>query len=133
MVLDVEPSPDAITLDSGGFVLLRPEGDWDRSGILEISATRPVRDPGENVVLILPPKNVPECWLCRIGFGGFQITGVVRARYTLEFKQEAVEHADEALALYLETFDELRKSIPEERSLKQPISLGVTVRIPVIA
>ncbi len=50
MVLDVEPLPDAITLDSGGFVLLRPEGAWDQPGILEISATRPVRAPGENVV-----------------------------------------------------------------------------------
>ena len=50
MVLDVGPLPDAITLDSGGIVLLRPEGDWDRPGVLEISATRPVRDPGENVV-----------------------------------------------------------------------------------
>src|ERR1700737_810600 len=30
MVLDVEPLPDAITLDSGGFVILRPEGDWDQ-------------------------------------------------------------------------------------------------------
>src|ERR1700731_664044 len=30
MVLDVEPRPDAITLDRGGAVLLRPEGDWDR-------------------------------------------------------------------------------------------------------
>ena len=28
--------------------------------------------------------------MCRIGFGGFQITGIVRARGTLEFKQEAV-------------------------------------------
>ncbi|MGA7384290.1 MAG: GNAT family N-acetyltransferase, partial [Methylocella sp.] len=46
----VEPHPDAITLDSGGFVLLRPEGDWDRPGILEISADRTIRDPGENVV-----------------------------------------------------------------------------------
>ena len=61
MMADVEPHPDAITLDSGGFVLLRPEGDWDRPGILEISATRPVHDPGENVVPILPPKNVPQC------------------------------------------------------------------------
>ena len=59
MVADVEPHPDGITLDSRGFVLLRPEGDWDRPGNLEISATRPVRDPGENVVLKLPPKNVP--------------------------------------------------------------------------
>ena len=50
MLLEMEPLPDAITLDSGGYVILRPEGDWDRPGILEISATRPVRDPGENVV-----------------------------------------------------------------------------------
>lgn len=47
--------------------------------------------------------------------------------------EEAVMHAEEALALYLETLDELGKSIPEERALKQPVSLGVTVRIPVIA
>jgi hypothetical protein len=47
--------------------------------------------------------------------------------------EEAVEHAGEALALYLETFDELGKSIPMERGLKQPVSLGVTMRIPVIA
>ena len=60
MVLDVEPRPDAITLDCGGAVLLRPEGDWDKPGILEISATRPVRDSGENLVSILPPKNVPQ-------------------------------------------------------------------------
>ena len=50
MLLEMEPLPDAITLDSGGYVILRPEGDWDRPGILEISAARPVRDPGENVV-----------------------------------------------------------------------------------
>jgi hypothetical protein len=37
------------------------------------------------------------------------------------------------LTLYLESFDELGKSIPEERGLKQPTSLAVTVRIPVIA
>jgi predicted GNAT family N-acyltransferase len=50
MAVDVEPLPNAITLDSGGLVIMRPEGDWDQPGILEISATRPVRDPGENVV-----------------------------------------------------------------------------------
>jgi predicted GNAT family N-acyltransferase len=50
MAVDVEPLPNAITLDSGGFVLLRPEGDWDQPGILETSAIRPVRDPRENVV-----------------------------------------------------------------------------------
>jgi predicted GNAT family N-acyltransferase len=42
MLLEMEPSQDAITLDSGGYVILRPEGDWDRPGILEISAARPV-------------------------------------------------------------------------------------------
>jgi hypothetical protein len=50
MLLELEPSQDAITLDSGGYVILRPEGDWDQPGILEISATRPVRDPRENAV-----------------------------------------------------------------------------------
>jgi predicted GNAT family N-acyltransferase len=50
MLLEIEPSQDAITLDSGGYVILRPEGDWDQPGILETSATRPVRDPGENAV-----------------------------------------------------------------------------------
>jgi hypothetical protein len=50
MAVDVEPLADAITLDSGGYVILRPEGEWDRPGILETSAGRPVRDPGDNVV-----------------------------------------------------------------------------------
>jgi len=56
MLLEMEPSQDAITLNSGGYVILRPEGDWDRPGILEISAARPVRDPGGNVV---QPAHVP--------------------------------------------------------------------------
>lgn len=47
--------------------------------------------------------------------------------------EEAITHAEEALTLYLETLDELGKSIPEEQGLKQPVSLGVTVRVPVIA
>jgi predicted RNase H-like HicB family nuclease len=47
--------------------------------------------------------------------------------------EEAIKHAEETLTLYLESFDELGKSIPEERGLKQPTSLGVTGRIPVIA
>jgi hypothetical protein len=45
MLVDLEPLPNAVTIDSGGYVILRPEGDWDRPGILEVSATRPVRDP----------------------------------------------------------------------------------------
>ena len=47
--------------------------------------------------------------------------------------EEAVKHAEEALALYLETLDELGKAIPEEKDINQPVSLGVTVRVPVIA
>jgi predicted GNAT family N-acyltransferase len=50
MVVDLAPLPNAITVENGAYVILRPEGDWDQPGILEISATRPVRDPGENVV-----------------------------------------------------------------------------------
>ena len=46
--------------------------------------------------------------------------------------EEAVKHAEEALELYLETLNELGKSAPEELVQKQPVSLGVTVRIPVI-
>ena len=47
--------------------------------------------------------------------------------------EEAVKHTKETLTLYLESFDELGKSILEERGLKQPTSFGVTVRILVIA
>ena len=47
--------------------------------------------------------------------------------------EEAVKNAEEALALYLETLDELGKAIPEEKDINQPVSLGVTVRVPVIA
>src|SRR5580698_4178566 len=45
MVLDIEPSPDAITLDSDPYVIIRPEGDWDRPGVLDISAGRAVTSP----------------------------------------------------------------------------------------
>jgi antitoxin HicB len=47
--------------------------------------------------------------------------------------EEAVKHAEEALTLYLETFDELGKTIPEESHIDEPVSLGVTVRVPIIA
>jgi predicted GNAT family N-acyltransferase len=50
MVVDLSPLPNAITVENGAYVILRPEGDWDQPGILEFSATRRVRDPGENVV-----------------------------------------------------------------------------------
>ena len=36
--------------------------------------------------------------------------------------EEAIKHAEETLTLYLESYDELGKSIPEERGLQQPAS-----------
>ena len=45
MVLDLEPCADAITLDSDPYVIIRPEGDWDRPGVLDISSGRSVTSP----------------------------------------------------------------------------------------
>jgi predicted GNAT family N-acyltransferase len=50
MVLEIEPTIDAIELSSGPMVILRPEGDWDRPGILETSSSRPARVSTENIV-----------------------------------------------------------------------------------
>jgi hypothetical protein len=54
MVLDLEPGPDAITLDSDPYVIIRPEGDWDRPGVLDISAARAVTSPLRTVALAEP-------------------------------------------------------------------------------
>src|SRR5450631_716226 len=40
MVGEFEPIPDSISLKSGPMVILRPEGDWDRPGVLEFSSMR---------------------------------------------------------------------------------------------
>jgi predicted GNAT family N-acyltransferase len=45
MVLDLEPCDDAITLDSDPYLIIRPEGDWDRPGVLDLSAGRPASSP----------------------------------------------------------------------------------------
>lgn len=50
MVIDLEPMTNPISLESHPMVILRPEGDWDRPGILEISSTRQPRRPIENCV-----------------------------------------------------------------------------------
>ena len=50
MLLELEPSADAITLNSGPLTILRPEGDWDRLGILECSGARGARTLLENSV-----------------------------------------------------------------------------------
>ena len=45
MVLDIEPSPDAITLESDPYVIIRPEGEWDTPGVLDRSADRKATSP----------------------------------------------------------------------------------------
>jgi predicted RNase H-like HicB family nuclease len=47
--------------------------------------------------------------------------------------EEAVANAEDALALYLETLDQLGEPLPEDKGVDQPISLGVTVKVPIIA
>jgi predicted GNAT family N-acyltransferase len=40
IVMEMERDGEALSLDSGPMVLNRPEGDWDRPGVLEASAER---------------------------------------------------------------------------------------------
>ena len=51
MVLEIEPSADAITLDSDPYVFIRPEGDWDNPGVLDLSASRTATSPMRNAAL----------------------------------------------------------------------------------
>ena len=39
------PPPEALTIDSDPLVLLRPEGEWDRQGVIDRSAHRPATNP----------------------------------------------------------------------------------------
>ncbi len=50
MVLDLDPIPDRISLECGPMELLRPEGDWDRPGVLDLSTARMAREPSTNCV-----------------------------------------------------------------------------------
>jgi len=45
MVLETERHPNALSLESDPYVLIRPEGEWDKPGPLEVSAQRPVTSP----------------------------------------------------------------------------------------
>jgi predicted GNAT family N-acyltransferase len=45
IVFDTEPNPKAVRLGMDPYVLMRPEGRWDRPGILDRSATRNTRKP----------------------------------------------------------------------------------------
>jgi predicted GNAT family N-acyltransferase len=42
---DLEPPEGAVSMDSDPLVLLRPEGAWDRPGVLDRSAHRPATNP----------------------------------------------------------------------------------------
>lgn len=45
MVIDLEPHPDPITVESDPYVIIRPEGEWHRPGVLDASATRAPTSP----------------------------------------------------------------------------------------
>jgi predicted GNAT family N-acyltransferase len=45
IVFDAEPNPKAVKLGMDPYVLMRPEGRWDRPGILDQSAIRSARKP----------------------------------------------------------------------------------------
>jgi predicted GNAT family N-acyltransferase len=44
-IRELSPPDDAVTIDSDPMVLLRPEGAWDRPGVLDRSSERPASNP----------------------------------------------------------------------------------------
>jgi hypothetical protein len=44
-IRELTPPDDAVTIDSDPLVVLRPEGAWDRPGVLDRSARRPATNP----------------------------------------------------------------------------------------
>jgi predicted GNAT family N-acyltransferase len=42
---EIKPDPAPLTMESDPLVLIRPEGDWDRPGVLDRSAKRPPTNP----------------------------------------------------------------------------------------
>jgi predicted GNAT family N-acyltransferase len=44
-IRELTPPDDAVTIDSDPLVVLRPEGAWDRPGVLDQSARRPATNP----------------------------------------------------------------------------------------
>ena len=49
VMLNIEPHPEAITIGTDPYVIIRPEGRWHEPGILERSANRPVTRPSVGV------------------------------------------------------------------------------------
>jgi hypothetical protein len=48
MLIPTERHPSALSLESDPYVLIRPEGEWEKPGPLELSAQRPVTSPIHN-------------------------------------------------------------------------------------
>jgi predicted GNAT family N-acyltransferase len=46
IVLDVDRHPDAVSIESDPYVIIRPEGRWHAAGVLEKSAARDLARPG---------------------------------------------------------------------------------------
>ena len=44
-IRELTPPDDAVTIDSDPLTILRPEGAWDRPGVLDRSAARPASNP----------------------------------------------------------------------------------------
>jgi len=44
-IRELTPPADAVNIDSDPLVVLRPEGAWDRAGVLDHSACRPATNP----------------------------------------------------------------------------------------
>jgi predicted GNAT family N-acyltransferase len=44
-IRELTPPEDAVTIDSDPLIILRPEGAWDRPGVLDRSAARPASNP----------------------------------------------------------------------------------------
>ncbi len=56
IVGDLEPAPDAITLDADPMVIIRPEGAWDRPGPLDLSISE--QNPENRAALIRQTRTV---------------------------------------------------------------------------
>jgi predicted GNAT family N-acyltransferase len=49
-IRELTPPADAVTIDSDPLTILRPEGAWDRPGVLDRSAARPATNPRASAV-----------------------------------------------------------------------------------
>jgi predicted GNAT family N-acyltransferase len=45
MVIELEPHPEPVTIDTDPYVIIRPEGEWHRQGALDVSSARAVTSP----------------------------------------------------------------------------------------